>query len=332
MSVSQEEKQVAAQQIAEALGETEAQPRRQIQDIVALCGIEFAQSILQATLEIEANGGLMLADNSRRRTPGGVFFYLARGKMEKDIARRIFPQYFKAKAKTDKPPQPVLPPFVWDERLELLKPLLDQRGVLNTVKVTLIGRPGQVDTSRRDLVVTTLNYVPKSATLPKGLPPLPDKPTLYTVYIAAKQWRKVADAIRTPDDALIIEGTCVYDEAVGGMAVFAMSVTTKALEAKKRQQQKDAAAQSSQAATPPPVEVSPEPPPAPAAPLPNLPNAPADALQKLSELYASASLFRQKIATIQAKPAGQQSGLEMTQKLLKNVENEIAALEKKYAG
>jgi hypothetical protein len=331
MSVSQEEKQIAAQQIAEALGETEEQPRRQINDIVELCGIEFAQSMLQATLEAEASGGLMLADNSRRRTPGGVFFYLARGKMEKDIARRIFPQYFKAKAKTEKPPEPLLPPFVWDERIDLIKPLLDERGVLNTVKVTLIGRPGKVDTSRRDLVVTTVNYVPKSATLPKGLPPLPDKPTLYTVYIAAKQWRKVEDAIRTPDDALIIEGTCVYDDAVGGMAVFAMSVTTKALEAKKRQQQKDTVPQSSQASTPP-VEAAPQPPPAPNVPLPSLPNAPADAVQKLSELYASASLFRQKIATIQAKPVGQQSGLEMTQKLLKNVENEIAALEKKYAG
>jgi hypothetical protein len=58
---------------------------------------------------------------------------------------------------------------------------------------------------------------------------------------------------------------------------------------------------------------------------------PPDAAQKLNELYASASLYRQKMATLQAKPAGQQFGLEMTQKLLKNVEDEIAALEKKYA-
>ena len=39
----------------------------------------------------------------------------------------------------------------------------------------------------------------------------------------------------------------------------------------------------------------------------------------------------QKLAVIEAKPAGQQFGLEMTQKLLKNVEEEISTLEAQYA-
>lgn len=56
---------------------------------------------------------------------------------------------------------------------------------------------------------------------------------------------------------------------------------------------------------------------------------PADA-KKLSSLYAAAELYRQKIATIEAKPANQRFGLEMMQKLLKNTEDEIANLEKKY--
>ena len=60
------------------------------------------------------------------------------------------------------------------------------------------------------------------------------------------------------------------------------------------------------------------------------PNLPPDVARKLNELRSSASLFRQKVATIQGKPVGQQFGLEMTQKLLKNVEDEIAALEKKH--
>jgi len=57
---------------------------------------------------------------------------------------------------------------------------------------------------------------------------------------------------------------------------------------------------------------------------------PAPVHQKLTELYASASLFRQKIASLQSKPTGQQFGLELTQKLLKQVEDEIAGIEKQY--
>lgn len=57
---------------------------------------------------------------------------------------------------------------------------------------------------------------------------------------------------------------------------------------------------------------------------------PADA-KKLTSLYAAAELYRQKIAAIEAKPADQRFGLEMMQKLLKNTEDEIATLEKKYS-
>jgi hypothetical protein len=329
--VSEAEKLALAQQISEALGENEEQPRRQISEIVEHCGVEFAQSLLQETLETEANGGLMLPDQTRRRTVGGVFFYLARGKMPREIVKRVFPHYFKQKQKGDKTAQPIVPAFKWTERVEIVKALRDETGVLNTVKITLIGRPGKIDTSRKDLVITTMSHTAKSPTLPKGVPTPPDTPTLYTVYIAAKQWRKIETAIADAEDALIIEGTCAFDDQIGGMAVFALNVTTKQTEAKKRQQQREAAPEAqqpptTQASTPEPVQ------PPPPAPRSALPNAPADVSQKLSGLYASASLFRQKIVAIQAKPAGQQSGLEMTQKLLKNVENEIAELEKKYGG
>jgi hypothetical protein len=327
--VSEAEKQTTAQEIIQQLGETETQPLDQINAIVEQCGVDFARALLQETLEIEASGGMMLGDQSRRRTAGGVFFYLARGKMPRETAKRIFPQYFKHKPAGDKPAEKVLPLFQWNDRVELLKPLLDEQGVLNTVKVTLIGRPGKIDSSRKDLVVTTMSHSAKHSTFPKGVPIPPDKPTLYTVYIASKQWRKVEESITDAEDALIIEGTCAFDDQVGGMAVFATNVTTKLVEAKKRQQQKDTAGteQPKPAAT---ASNLPEPV-VPTAPTPALPNAPDTVNQKLSELYASASLFRQKIAAIQSKPAGQQFGLEMTQKLLKNVEDEIAALEKKYA-
>lgn len=352
--MSQEEIQSLAQQIAQTLGETEKKPIAQIQVIIEKCGVEFAQAMLAETLAVEAQGGMMLPDQSRRRTTGGIFFHLSRRKMPNEIARAIFPSYYggrpksKVKKKDPKVESSLLQPLNWAERAAVIQPLLDQKGALTTVKVTLIGRPGQIDTNHKDVVITTMSHIARSATFPKGVPTPPDKPTLYTVYISAKQWQKVKDSITDPEDALIIEGTCAYDDEIGGMAVFVMNLTSKLLEGKKRQTQKESAGASDNAAAvaeqPSNPRTAPQaapqkskaqkdfdtPAPKSSPVVPDLPNAPHDVTQKLTELYASASLFRQKIATIQSKPPGQQFGLEMTQKLLKNVEDEIAAIEKKY--
>jgi hypothetical protein len=233
--VSQEEIQAVAQQIARTLDETESKPISQIVLIVEKCGIEFAQAILTETQAIEAQGGMMLQKQSRRRTPGGIFFYLARRKMPNTLARLIFPSHFNSPSKqgtkknVSKGELAPLPKLDWSERAKIIQSLLDEKGALTTVKVVLIGRPGRIDTSRKDLVITTMSHALKPATFPKGVPPPPDIPTLYTVYIAAKQWQKVKDSINDPEDALIIEGTCAYDDEIGGMAVFAMSMTSKML-------------------------------------------------------------------------------------------------------
>jgi hypothetical protein len=83
--------------------------------------------------------------------------------------------------------------------------------------------------------VTTLQSG-KTPPLPKGMPKPPETPTLYVVYIAHKQWRKVAEAIQKPEDVLIIEGFPTYDPELKGLAVFATNVTTKLLQAAKRQE------------------------------------------------------------------------------------------------
>lgn len=67
--------------IAEALGETEKVPLRELEAIVQVCGVSFAQALLKETEEIEAAGGLMTGDGKKRRSKGGVFFYLARYRM-----------------------------------------------------------------------------------------------------------------------------------------------------------------------------------------------------------------------------------------------------------
>jgi len=65
-------------EIAAQLGETEPGPRTQLKRAVRILGPAQVQALLDRTLDIERTGGLMLPDGSRRRTPGGVFFYLIR--------------------------------------------------------------------------------------------------------------------------------------------------------------------------------------------------------------------------------------------------------------
>lgn len=332
--MSQDEIQTSVQEIAAQLGETEAEPLHLLKGVIKHCGLDFAQQILKETLEIEAQGGLMVRNGQRRRTTGGVFFYLVRGRVKYNLRKKIFG--IQKPQKPAPPPPPALPAFVWDERAALIQPLFAESGEVTTVKITLIGRPGRTE-ERKDLVITTMTHIAKSATLPKGVPPLPATPTLYTVYIAAKQWKRVEEAAQDPEDALIIEGTASYDPEIQGVAVFAMSVTSKKLEQKKREGQKEksaAPADMKREAAPPltPRALPPLEPPPPPEPAPQvmLPDAPPEVNEKLAGLYAAATLYRQKIASLSSKPAGQQFGLEMTQKLLKNTEAEIAAIEQKY--
>ncbi|MBZ0280297.1 MAG: hypothetical protein K8L97_06125 [Anaerolineae bacterium] len=340
--MSDDDIRALAKEYARELGEFENVPRAQIRSIIQICGVDFAKQIFERVLEIEAQGGTLVPDNSRRRTIGGLFLYLVRHEATDEQRLAIFPLYkHKKKAAGDgtEPPQqqPSFPSLIWEERAAIIQRLLDEKGEASTVKVTLIGRPGKME-MRKDVVVTTMQHTAKTGTFPKGIPVAPEDPTLYTVYIAAKQWRKIEESLTDPEDAMIIEGSCAYDPEVGGMVVYTQSVTTKLIEAQKRQAQKEAAAAEKGEEAPKPPKQPPQPkpqkpaePPKPVsrvfAPPSDIPH---DVSQKLNELYASAALFRQKISTIQAKPAGQQFGLEMTQKLLKNVEDEIAGLESKY--
>jgi len=354
--LSSSEHQILADQIAEQLNEVEAIPRQQILNIIELCGPEFARTMVDETIQIEGDGGLMLPDESRRRTRGGVFFYLVRQRIDRELKSRI---YAMAKSQVDLNRPRMAPlvrvPFVWSERSNLIHQLSQSQGAWEDVKITLIGRPAQVDASHKDLVVTTMTHSARSATLPKGVPTPPETPTLYTVYMASKQWTKVEEALDDEEDVLIVDGICAFDAELQAIAVYAQSLTTRNLEAqKKREALKEKRSAARKAAGPEQntssrTEKAPRskdrrsavsshfsafdssPVIAESTPVPSEINGiPAPVHQKLTELYASASLFRQKIASLQSKPTGQQFGLELTQKLLKQVEDEIAGIEKQY--
>ena len=198
--------------MADQLGETVGGARATIWRAVRTLGPERAQAFVAQALEAEANGGMLIPDGSRKRTLGGIFFYLVRTQISDDEAMQInrawrWQQWKQQKrnkqnATDAAPAPPPRPPFVWDEAAPIIAELTAHPGDASTVKVTIIGRPTQV-VERQGVVVVALRST-TSPTLPKGLPPLPSTPTTYMIFIQQKQWTKVQAAMQQPDDALIV--------------------------------------------------------------------------------------------------------------------------------
>ena len=87
--ITARQRKTAAEIIA-TLEESEKVPVRQIEAIVRFCGGQFAQAILEEALEIDAGEGVLTSDGSRRRTKGGVFFYLARYRMSPAVRKIVY--------------------------------------------------------------------------------------------------------------------------------------------------------------------------------------------------------------------------------------------------
>lgn len=100
------------------------------------------------------------------------------------------------------------------------------------MKITLVGRPDKV-IERGPCVITMLQASTIPA-LPKGIPIPAPVVTPYMVYIRIKQWRKVAQVMTDPEDALILEGFPQLDLPMKCIAVFTTTVTTKKLQQAKR--------------------------------------------------------------------------------------------------
>jgi len=231
-----------ARGIAAVLGETMPPPIRIITRAVDRLGPERARAVLGQALTVETQGGLTLPDG-RRRTPGGVFFHLVRtsdaiSREDKDY---IFPRQGGHPKRaggsgTLAASAPAAPaPVAWtDETFRALARQLqqDNTGRATTVKITVIGRPGTAVEQGQAVALALTSE--KAPDLPKGLPE-PVVGTRYTVFVARKQWAKVAEALAAdPEDAAIIEGYAALDPRVDGIAVYATSATTKRTQAAKR--------------------------------------------------------------------------------------------------
>ena len=218
--------------IADQLGETEDVPRRTIWRVGRTLGAERARAFLAEALAVEARGGLPLPDGSRRRTVGGVFFHLVRVGSAPDEQKAIFRPAGRGMRRGGAPAET---PFTWEDYGALAPTLARDIGEASTVKITVIGRPQQVQ-ARGEVVIVPVRSE-KVPTLPKGLPTPPAGGTAYAVLIARKQWQKVAEALQHPGDRLVVEGYPTLDPRFPGITVLATNVTTTGLQAAKHQAQ-----------------------------------------------------------------------------------------------
>jgi len=114
--------------------------------IVKFIGRTAALTFLARAKDIEAKGGMMLKDGSRRRSIGGVYFSLIYSegivkRTGKPLRRPIDPNRPKTPPKEKQataPPQPQIQPLQWEERLAIIDELIKKKGIASTVKITLI--------------------------------------------------------------------------------------------------------------------------------------------------------------------------------------------------
>jgi hypothetical protein len=94
-TLSPEVLRTVVQEIAAALGETEWLPLQSLRRIVRTKGVEFAQSMLREAQAVQSQGGLRWLNGSRRRTLGGVYFFLAKQHLSRRQQRFVFaaPRY-----------------------------------------------------------------------------------------------------------------------------------------------------------------------------------------------------------------------------------------------
>jgi hypothetical protein len=66
-------------------------PRATIWRTVRTLGPERAQAFVAQALDVEANGGMLVPDGSRKHTLGGIFFYLVRTQVSDEEAMQDQP-------------------------------------------------------------------------------------------------------------------------------------------------------------------------------------------------------------------------------------------------
>ena len=180
-----------------------------IRRIVTAIGEAQARALLEQVLAIEAAGGQMTLDGTRRKTPGGVFISTARAQTPDKKARQKLLD-FRQPPKRAPEAAPVTP-LTWEEAQQLLTQAFESIAEAKTMKITLIGRPSKVIAQPSCVILAMKGKTP--ATFPKGLPTPPAHSEItWAVFVATKQWEKVKDALQAQEDEqLLLEGYPLID-------------------------------------------------------------------------------------------------------------------------
>lgn len=232
-STSTSESPHPAYAIARQLGERDRVAVECIRHIIDIGGIERAQSLVDQARRIDANGGMVTHDGRRRRTLGGIFFFLFNQSATPDQRRDILRLQARLKSEIDLRKRLKTPfvgrlgslsaPVDLDTARRLARKLAGSAGKTLSMKIRIVGRPAKIE--RRDgLVVFQMRDSAAPPKLPKVLPPLPDAPQTYVVYMAAKQWLRVAPQLEKDDCPLTIEGVVAFDPQLGKLVIYAQEV------------------------------------------------------------------------------------------------------------
>lgn len=223
----------AADIIAKRLQERNPVARECIRRIVDLIGVKRSFALTDEALRIESEGGMPTQDGHRQRTTGGIFFYLfsqsvtpaqqrevhllqARLQQEFDIRKRIRgskKQYGRLGSLS-------VPVDLHTSR-EMVAQLGENAGKADAVKVKIVGRPGKAQ-QQDGLVVFQMRDEGERPKLPKVLPPLPDAPQTYVIYLSAKIWVKLVPLLEQPEQKLFIEGHLAFDPQLKKPVIYAL--------------------------------------------------------------------------------------------------------------
>jgi hypothetical protein len=320
-----------ARWLLKRLNEKAKDAYRLVFHMLDLVDVEQVHSIYERTLEIEVEGGMMTSDNKRRRTIGGVFFYLAKDMLPPEISKQIFSRAYQQRAWA----------MDWSDRTDRVTQIKEQ-GTINTMKVTLTGDPGYYVKDGTTVIVQmrdTLDY--GYMNYPIGTPKADLPPVVYTIYMAEKMWKKVSKDLENPNRELHVNGVCHFDAETQTIAVLAEHVKTEKVKKPVKSDATDEKEDVKEVKQVQAEKKKPEPAPEITKPVPAIEVAtpsiapltlpddiPETVASKAQELHVAITKFEEKIANLKAKK--QTSGLKMTERLLKNAETQLATLLKPY--
>jgi len=346
-----EQVEALVKEFSVAMQENEIQPLGQIRRMVTFIGEDFVRKHLDNALKIEDEGGMMTVEGDRRRTIGGVFFYLVKGDMTLEQRAHVFPGsvYIARKATRT---------ITWEERMDIIETLKNApQGNVRSVQLIIKGRPGEVKVTDDTVMLVFQQPIDSepSQPYPRGVPNPPSSTTSWVVYAGIRSWEKVSERLEHPKDEIIIDGIPFWDEETKTMAILALGLTTRELE--RRQQMRQTGKQkppergkggrpsngprpggprpggpggfAPRGPRPSGPNMAPPDVPQPQDPLgyearPMMSGSPEEVVDKLSQLQQAAETLRERILAKEAK--GQKASME--QKLLQTTEKQIEALKK----